>query len=133
MGLSRWACGGGLGLLLALGACSDNGGGGSSAPISASYPTDAALSCKQVLAEITHENMVIKQANAASAQDSSTSLLNQAGNGSPVPQTEGAVADFAPTSSGETPQQLAADQTGTGAVARANALVTLGKQKKCFL
>ena len=123
---------GGLGLLLAMGACSDDGTAGPTAATSASYPTDALLSCKQILAEITHENMVIKQASAASAQDSSTSMLNQAGNGSPVPSTEGAVADFAPTSSGETPQQLAADQTGTGAVARANALITLGKQKKCF-
>ena len=98
-----------------------------------SYPSDVTLGCPQIVREITHENMVIKQANAAAASPSSTGVLNQAGNGSPVLETEGAAADFAPTSSGETPEQLAADQTGTGAVARAKALVVLGKQKKCFL
>lgn len=96
---------------------------------SATRPGDASLTCAQINDQIAQQNTIVQQANAASTANAS------AGAGSVGGDQHGSEEDNTPTPAQLRARRLArrAGEDGSTAMAHANALVALGKAKKCFL
>ena len=120
-------------LAATLGGCADDTAGAAGAPADtgfAAMPGDAALTCQQIGAEITRQNVIIKNANATNAASAQTATLTEAGNPNADPTSQGN--GMVPGAQPLTPEQREAAHDGPAAVARANALIALGRQKHCF-
>ncbi len=122
-----------LGLLCtALIGCDQNIGNSSSYTPVAVHPADAALTCPQIVADISQQNARIKIASARAKQTGQTSLLSSTDTSTPELNANSGSSSLVPGAQQETPGQLEADRAGTDATARSNALVEIGRHKKCF-
>ncbi len=95
-------------------------------------PKDANMTCQQIVPEISRQNARIKLANLQSKQTGQTSMLSSKDTNTPEINANSGSSSLVPGVQQEMPQQLEADRVGADATARANALVDLGRQKKCF-
>ena len=119
-------------LILALTGC-DQASNGSAGVRQAAEPGDVSLACPQIVAGINQQNMLIKQATAQAQMDGQTRMLSNPATQTPdLGNATSGSAALVPGGQGQTDAQREADRVGAGAVARANALVALGRQKKCF-
>ncbi len=89
-----------------------------SSAAAAIQPGDLAMTCPQIVQEITRQNALVAGANGVAQQPG---------------QSSGTSGGYEPSTTAPTPEQRQSQSEGTGAQARATALVGLGRQKKCFL
>lgn len=80
---------------------------------------DQAMSCDQIDAEVKVQNAAVDSAHTASAAANKGTTTSQTANTQQMSEMD-------------TIRAAAADRRGAAATARAKALVSLGKQKKCY-